>query len=261
MWLRVSALVLRYVYLHRRNVSRLGEIVFWPVMNLLVWGFVTTYMQRIALPGVVVYFLGSMILWDMFYRAHIALSMALAEEMWVKNIVNILIAPVSIAELVIAMCCVGTIKALINVALLSVLATFLYAFNLWRLGGALIPCFLGILLFAWAMGMCTMGLLLRYGMAGEAIAWAIPFLIQPFAAVFYPVEIFPPWLRAVAYALPPTHIFESMRAVLQTGIVPVASLVTALVLSLVYLAAGAAFLGWMLQWTRRQGYLSRLGMQ
>ena len=43
MWLRVSGLMLRYVYLHRRSVARLGETFFWPAMNLLMWGFLTTY--------------------------------------------------------------------------------------------------------------------------------------------------------------------------------------------------------------------------
>jgi ABC-2 type transport system permease protein len=40
MWLRVSALLLRYLYLYRRSPVRAGEIFFWPVMNLLLWGFV-----------------------------------------------------------------------------------------------------------------------------------------------------------------------------------------------------------------------------
>jgi len=260
MWLRVSGLVLRYIYLHRRSMARLGEIFFWPVMNLLVWGFITAYMQRLVLPNVVLYFLGSMILWDMFYRAQIALSLSLTEEMWVKNILNLLITPVSMFELVLAMCCVGATKALINAVVLGVLAYVLHAFNLLNLGLTLVPCFINLLLFAWAVGMGTMAIMLRYGVAGEALAWGLPFLIQPFSAVFYPIDVLPPWLQVVARALPPSYIFENMRAVLRTGSADPFMLLTALGLNIVYLTAGAVFFGWMLQQTRRQGHLSRLGM-
>lgn len=166
MWRRISALVLRYIYLHRRSVARLGEIVFWPVMNLLLWGFLTTYMQRVVVPGVVIYFLGAMILWDMFYRAQITLSLSLTEEMWVKNVLNILVAPVSMVELVGAMCAVGATKALLNALILGLLAYILHAFNLLSLGFMLAPCFFNLLLFAWATGMVTMALVVRYGVGG-----------------------------------------------------------------------------------------------
>lgn len=259
MWGRISALMLRYVYLHRRSVARLGEIVFWPVMNLLLWGFLTAYMQRVVVPGVVIYFLGSMILWDMFYRAQITLSLSLTEEMWVKNILNILVAPVSMIELVCAMCCVGALKALINALILGVLAYGLHAFNLLSLGWMLAPCFLNLLLFAWATGMVTMALVVRYGVGGEALAWALPFLIQPFSAVFYPIEALPSWLQTVAWALPTSYVFESMRSVIRTGSAEGSLVLIALALNLVYLTAGATFFGWMLQQARRLGHLSRLG--
>ena len=64
MWLRISAIVMRYFFLHRRSVARVMEIFFWPVMNLIVWGFVTYYLKELALPKTVLFLLGSVILWD-----------------------------------------------------------------------------------------------------------------------------------------------------------------------------------------------------
>ena len=56
-WGRVFALVLRYTYLYRRSVPRLIEMVFWPVMDLLVWGFVTAYLLQLrpGAPGLVTF--------------------------------------------------------------------------------------------------------------------------------------------------------------------------------------------------------------
>jgi len=38
---RIVGLLLRYLYLYRRSAARVMGVVFWPVMDLLVWGFVT----------------------------------------------------------------------------------------------------------------------------------------------------------------------------------------------------------------------------
>jgi ABC-2 type transport system permease protein len=165
------------------------------------------------------------------------------------------------AELLLATCLLGVLRALLNVVVLGSLAALLYAFNLFSLGLALVPFLGSLLLFGWALGMCTMALLIRFGLAAEALVWALPFVIQPVSAVFYPADVFPPWLQIIARLVPSTHIFEGMRAALRTGTVDASTLLAALTLNLVYLALGAAFFGWMLRQTREKGYLSHLGMQ
>jgi ABC-2 type transport system permease protein len=46
-WGHIRALVLRYTFLYTRSVPRVAEMFFWPVMDLLVWGFITVYLQRL----------------------------------------------------------------------------------------------------------------------------------------------------------------------------------------------------------------------
>src|SRR3712207_8761664 len=50
--------------------------------------------------------------------------------------------------------------------------------------------------------------------SAENMAWTIMFLLMPLACVYYPVSILPSWLQALAWALPPTYVFEGMRALL-----------------------------------------------
>jgi ABC-2 type transport system permease protein len=261
MWLRVSALLLRHLYLYRRSHIRAGEILFWPVMNLVLWGFITTYVQRLALSETVSFLLGGLIFWDVLYRAQMAITLSVTEEVWVKNLLNIFIAPIYMVDFILATALMGVIRALANVLLLGGLAYVLYAFNLLTMGLALLPFLASLLLFGWAVGMCTMALMLRFGQAAEALAWGVPFLLQPLSAVFYPVDVLPPWLQTMAHLLPSMYIFEGMRTALRTGTVDSTLLLTALALNVVYLAAGAGFFGWMLRQAREKGYLSRLGMQ
>lgn len=261
MWLRVSALLLRYLYLYRRSPARIMGIVFWPVMDLLVWGFLTSYLQRIALPDLVLFLLGAMIFWDVFYSSQQAITLSITEEIWVRNILNLFVTPIRVGELLLATSVLGVLRAGASTLVLSVLAYALYAFNLLAVGLALVPFLFALLLFGWAMGMFTMALILRFGQAAEALIWGIPFLIQPLSAVFYPVSVLPVWLQAVSRLLPSTHVFEGMRAALRSGTVEWQTLAAAIGLNALYLAAGAAFFGWMLSRVREKGYLSRLGME
>lgn len=261
MWLRISALMLRHLYLYRRNLARSGEIVFWPVMDLLMWGFLMTYLQRMVVPTAVAYLLGAMILWDILYRSQQAITLSLSEEIWVRNLLNLFITPISLFELLLALCLLGLVRVVASTALLGLLAHVLYAFDVLSVGIALVPFVANLLLFGWAVGMATMALILRFGRAAEALVWGIPFLLQPISAVYYPLDVLPPWLQTLAWMLPSTHVFEGMRTALHLGTVNIGSLGAACGITLVYLAGGAAVFGWMIRHARQKGYLSRFGMQ
>lgn len=258
---RILGLLLRYGYLYRRSLARSMELFFWPVMDLLVWGFLSLYLQKVAAPRAVSYLVGALILWDVLYRCQQAITLAVTEDIWVKNILNVFIAPVRPAELLIATCIVGVAKAAAPGVLLTLLALVLYDFDLLSLGASLAPFLASLLLFGWAVGMFTAALILRFGQAAEALVWGVPFLIQPFSAVFYPVDVLPGWARLFALALPSTHVFEGMRAVVAGEGLRGSTLVAAFGLNAAYLAAGALFFAWMLERVREKGYLGKLGME
>lgn len=258
---RIVAMLLRYLYLYRRSAARVMGVVFWPVMDLLVWGFVTTYLERAAVPKPILFLLGAVILWDVFYSSAQAITLSITEDIWGRNILNVFVSPIRVSELVVATSTLGCLRALASALLLSILAALFYGFRIASLGLALAPFLASLLLFGWAVGMMTTALILRYGQAAEALIWGVPFLIQPLSAAFYPVAVLPVWLRPFALAIPATHVFEGMREVLAGGGFPAARLLAAFALNLVYLAAGGAFFAWMLGRVREKGYLARLGLE
>ena len=56
--------------------------------------------------------------------------------------------------------------------------------------------------------------MLRNGLGAESIVWTLMFGLMPLACIYYPVTVLPHWLQYVAWALPPTYVFEGMRALL-----------------------------------------------
>ena len=262
-WRRIQALALRYTFLYTRSVPRVAEMFFWPVMDLLVWGMITVYLRPLEgkVPATVTFLLGSMIFWDILYRAQQAVTISFLEDIWARNLLNIFVAPVRVSEFIMATYVVGFVKILITVGILAGLAAWLYSWNLFQMGFALIPLFVNLLLMGWAVGMVTTALIMRWGQSAEALAWGIPFLIQPIAAVFYPLSVLPRWLQPIALGIPATHVFEGMRQVLRGEGLSGSYLAWAFGLNIVYLIAAALFFRWMFAISRRKGLLAKLGTQ
>ena len=262
-WKRISALALRYTFLYTRSVPRVAEMFFWPVMDLLVWGFITVYLMRMdnRVPATVTFLLGSMIFWDILYRAQQAVTISFLEDIWARNLLNIFVAPIRIGEFIAATYVVGFVKILITVGVLTSLAWWFYSWNLFQMGFDLIPLFINLLLMGWAVGMVTTALIMRWGQSAEALAWGIPFLIQPVCAVFYPLNVLPNWIQPISLSIPATHVFEGMRQVLNGKGLSAHHLVWASLLNIIYLVAAALFFRYMFNVAREKGLLAKLGTQ
>lgn len=260
-WQRVKALVRRYWFLYSRSSFRILDLVFWPVMDLLVWGFVTMYMIKLnsAMPAIFTFFIGAAILWNVLYRAQQAVTVSFLEDVWTRNLLNIFVAPVRVREFIAATYLAGLAQALIVMIVMSTMAFFIYAFDLSSVGFALIPLFINLLVMGWAIGMITTALILRWGQQAEALAWAVPFLIQPISAVFYPVEVLPAWLQPIANGIPATHVFEGMRSILRGQPMDMGHLLAASGTNLIYLLIGGWFFHYMFDQAREKGLLTKLG--
>ena len=258
---RALTIVRRYVLIHFKSPARLLDLFFWPVMELFVWGFFTIYLKRTNLDAggrLVVTLINALVFWDILYRSQQALSLAFMEELWTRNVLNLLISPLRTREWVLGAYLYGLIKTGLIVLILVVLASLLYAFHLSALGFYFIPLAANLLLFGYAMGLFTTGLLLRWGHSAEALIWGVPFLIQPFSAIFYPVSVYPAWLKPVVLALPSTHVMEAMRHVIDTGHFPWTSFWAALGLNVLFTMFFSWFCLRMLERGRQNGQLVRM---
>ncbi len=236
------------------------DIFFWPVLDLLLWGFLSIYIDKLKLNGVnlVTVLLGGIILWGIFHQAQQAISVAFLEEVWEKNLLNIFVTPLTINEFLVSTLLLGAVKIVLAATVLAILGFFLYAFNLFSLGFALIPFLVNLLIFGWVIGLLTMAIILRFGTSAQVLAFGFVILIQPFSAVFYPVSALPNAIQFISYLFPSTYVFEGMRAVLATGIMPANYIVLAFVTNAIYLALVMILFYAMFNWVKRKGALLKL---
>ncbi|QSR87021.1 ABC transporter permease [Candidatus Methylacidiphilum infernorum] len=259
---RILGLFLRYTYIYRRSWIRILEFIFWPVMDLLVWGYLTLYLSGSSnnLSGPFQFLIGAMILWDVLYRTQLGITVSFLEDVWSKNLINLFVSPITIEEFFAATILVGVIKSLIILGLLGAIAAFLYHFNLMQLGSYILPLLGNLFLMGSACGILTISLLIRWGQAAESLAWAIPILFQPFAAVFYPLEVLPSSIRPFSFLIPATHVFEGLRSGLQ-GNYDYNHLLWATFLNLCYLTLSYLLFKFFFSIAKEKGLLVKLGTQ
>jgi len=258
---RVAAMVLRYSYLLRSSWPRLLELIYWPAVQMLMWGFLQLYIAGnagfFARAGGT--FIGAVLLWDILFRGQLGFSISFLEEMWARNLANLMISPLRPIEFVIALMIMSVIRLAIGMGPVSLLAIAFFGFNLYGLGLALAAFFINLIMTSWAIGILVSGLVLRNGLGAESLAWTIMFLLLPLTCVYYPVTILPNWLQTLAWALPPTYVFEGMRELLINHVFRADLMAQALALNAAFFAFAAIGFIALLESARRQGSLLQTG--
>ena len=258
---RVGAMILRHWYLLRSSWPRLFELVYWPAVQMFMWGFLQLGVAKMpgALAGTASTFLAAFLLWDILFRGQIGYSMSFLEEMWSRNMPNLMISPLRASEFMLALVIMSMVRLSIGLIPVTILAVVFFGFNLWSLGFALAAFFANLLFTSWAVGMFCSGLVLRHGLGAESLAWSLMFFFLPLTCVYYPVTTLPEWIQPLAWALPPTAVFEGMRALVIDNVFRADLMLWALALNVLWLAAGAASFMWLLSASKRSGSMLQIG--
>jgi ABC-2 type transport system permease protein len=218
--MRVLAMVERHLYVLRSSWPRLLELIYWPTVQMLTWGFLQSYVGqasgRMAMAAGA--FIGAMLLWDILFRGGLGFSISFLEEVWAKNLGNLMMSPLRPAELVMSLMVMSVIRLMVGLGPVTVMAILFFGFNIWALGFAFAAFFANLILTSWSIALFTSGIILRHGAGAEGIAWSLTFILMPLCAVYYPVAVLPEWLQHLAWALPPTYVFEGMRALVLDGV-------------------------------------------
>ena len=264
---RVAAMVTRYSYLLRSSWPRLLDLLYWPTVQLVTWGFIQRFVGSAAAAGgntgrLAVgagTLIGAVMLWDVLFRGQLGFSLSFLEEMHSRNVGNLFMSPLRPLEFVASLIVMSLIRLAIGVVPVTGLAVWFFGFNLWTLGLALGAFFTNLVLTSWSIGLLVSGFLLRHGLGAEELAWSFMFLLLPLCCVYYPVGVLPAWLQAVSWALPPTYVFEGLRAALNDHVFRADLMWHALLINAVLFAASTAAFLWFVRQSRVAGTLLQMG--
>lgn len=256
---RVAAIVLRQWYLVRGSASRIVPLFAWVAVDIVLWGFITRYLNSVTGSGFnfVPVLLGAVLLWDFFSRVMHGVTMTFFEDVWSRNFLNIFATPLTIADYLGGLVLSSMATSLIGLAVMLVLATAAFGLSFLVYGIMLLPFLLVLFLFGIAMGIMGSAVVLRFGPASEWFIWPIPALISPFVGVFYPLATLPHWMRVIARALPPSYVFEGMRAILAGRTASAIALLGGMCGAALYVLAACWLFARVYRYARETGLIAR----
>ena len=256
---RINAVIMRHLYLFPRTLERWAETIYWPVIDLVVWGLTSKWVETAGseVPQLALILLTGVVFWQVVWRANYEISVNLLEEFWNQNMVNLFATPLSVWEWSVGLVVLGLIKNVLTLVIGAGAVWVLYRLNIFAVGWAILPFLFSLLISGWFMGFAGAGVIVYYGRKVQSIAWIAGFALAPFSAVYYPLAVLPGWARAIASALPMTYIFEGMRQVLRGGPMPLQDLFLSFGLNFLYLGLAIGFFAWMFDRSRDKG-LGRL---
>lgn len=252
---RVKAMVRRYFYNLVHNYDRMADMFYWPLMDILVWGLTGLYFANLntSSPYSATVILTGLIFWIITWRAQYEITTNLLSEMWDRNLVNIFSSPLTVFEWILAVIIFGAGKMIVSLAFSATLAFILYGYNFFQFGWWLIPISINLVVVGWVLGFTVAGIIIRYGMKIQTLAWAGAYIIVPFSALYYPVGILPHWAQKISMIIPSSYLFEALRQHIFTGAISLEKIILSFALNFIYLILSIYFFMYMFRKSKKRG--------
>ena len=260
-WNKIFALSLRHVYLIRGSFPRILDLIYWPTIQIFLWGFISKFftLNSSYFENTIGIILSAAILYDFLFRSSISYNMMFLEEIWSRNFTNLFIAPIRLSEIITALTFTAILRTLIGLVPAALLAIPFFGVSIFNIGIPLIFLLITLYIFGVTLGLLVTAGLVRFGPSFENIAWSTMFLLAPFGCIYYPVETLPEIFQTIAYGLPLVYIFEETRNILVNGIVSYENIRIALSLNTFYLTIAIATFYFSFDKAREKGTLINIG--
>ncbi len=258
---RIYGLFLRHMYLIVGSIPRIIDLVYWPSIQILLWGFISKFftLNSDYYNNTVGVILTAAILYDFLFRSSISYNIMFLEEIWSRNFTNLFITPIKKSEIIASLTFTAIIRTLIGLVPVSLFAIPLFGVSIYSLGTVLLILLINLHIFGITLGILVSSGLIRFGPAFENIAWATLFLLAPLGCIYYPIEILPNWLEIIAKSLPLVYIFEEVRNILVNQNFSITNIIKASIITLLYFSFSIAIFYIAFEKSRKKGSLMNMG--
>lgn len=255
--IRIQALIRRHLLLTFRTLDRILNILYWPIITLVVWGGNMLWVEQTTSSQMVNAVFFSMILWQIVYRVSLEAANSLFEELVSRNLVNLFSSPVSLSEWIMAIIILGLLNMILILLFGSGMLKLLFGLNILELGIVLPVLLLSLSLSGLAIGLLICAIFITWGRAVRDLMHAIVWLVGCFSAIYYPISMMPETIQYIAYLLPTTYSFEIVRLYVGNNTLDTVLLAKCIALNFIYFVCSVALFMVAFQKSKSQG-LGRL---
>lgn len=255
---RIWGVLLQEFYLTIHSLEIFVDVFIFPLLSVVIFGLISLYLIGGGQSEAGDYILLGMILWQVIWVISYSVATGSMWNIWSKNLSNMFVSPLTVAEYMAAHFFSGCIKAVILLLIAWGGSVWIFDFNLLDIGlPVLVLVCLLFSIFAFAVSLAVLGLIFRYGTRIAALSWSLITVFQPIAATFFPLEAMPNSLQIVARLLPPTYGFEAARHALVDRSIDWNMLGMGFVLSALYCALCIAAFMYLYRGSRNSGQFAR----
>src|SRR3954452_22828387 len=124
-WLRIKAIARRHAFVLQRSPQRWFDVVFWPVVDAILFGSLGVYFSRASGTGKegVASLLAGILLFHVVFQAEIALATGFMEETWSRNLLNLMVTPLREVEYGAGVVLFGLLKLTLGVTVVALVAS------------------------------------------------------------------------------------------------------------------------------------------
>mgnify|MGYP001599359731 CR=1 FL=1 len=260
---RIYAIIIRQLFLLRKNFTRFVNIFLWIALDVILWGFITQYLNNVSkaefsfVPAI----LGAVILWGFLVRVQQGVILSFFEDMWSQNFLNLFASPIKTTEYILGLIGASIITSVAGLSFITVIASVAFNYNLLAIGLPLLLFLLVMFIFGLALGIITISFTLRFGPAGEWLAWIFPFLLGPLSGIIYPISILPNILQIISKIIPPSYVFEGLREIVFKKTFSPELLITGALIAFIYLFLSYLIFVYTFKIVKRKGLLARFSSE
>lgn len=254
------AIVLRHAYLWRRDINTLLQAFYWPVLDILVWGFLGSWIQNSGAAQFKNYeaaALMGILLWQVVGRGANALVFTLSEELWSHNIINLFSLPLRITEWIIGIIIFYAFSMLMIAAFCMTLIFALYDISVWSTITTFLMFMPPLFLCGIWIGFTCLQIVSTLGKRGAELAFVIAWFFLPFSGAYYPIDVLPAWGKILSSYIPMSYVFQAMRDYLMYEQNPMPLLIKGYTLSALYAICSVLLFIYCFNRSKQKG-LSRL---
>ncbi len=257
-WNRVGAIIQRHLLIQIRDIYRLSSLLFWPTLDLMLFGFTAMWIQKeYVVTGQLITVLMGIVLWEVIQMASLDLAVNTFQEIYDRNLLNLFSSPLTLVEYLLALMLLSLGRIVVVVVVCLVAIILLYSVNLFPTILALLPHVMLLIVSGWSLGFFVCSLLVYSGKKVEHVIFPLIFSFLPISGALYPLEILPRWIQFIGKALPMSYVFESMRSsILSAHLLP-ANLMISLGLNILYIVLSLCLFAMMFRKSKQYG-LARL---
>lgn len=256
---RIIALIRRYLFLSFRMKWRAIEPIYFPIISILMWGFLTLVARGDTLQFAFM-MLGVQIIWSFAFQAQNNFNIFMMEDVWNNCFKELVNSPITSAELLTSRFISATIRSSITIVFLLAVAVLLFGFSMVRMDLAVFSLLLfSTLIASTGIAIFLDGIIIEMGREFAFPIWAATQFFIMISCPYYPITAFPQILHPVIKLSPYYWVFDGVRTHLLNPASDISSnIILSLVVAFGYLIVSIPIYLYFIAKARRTGRLSRM---